>query len=519
MKRITILSFMVWMLLGTIRPATTNPVIWADVPDPDVICVGDYYYMVSTTMHMMPGGPIMRSKDLTQWETIGYLFDRLTDSPKYDLLDGTVYGRGQWATSLRYHKGLFYVLFSANESGPMGQTYIMTAKDPAGPWTIHSRLPHFHDAALFFDDDDRVYVFYGTGEMAELTSDLKGVVEGSRRKTFEREADETGLLEGSRVVKHNGYYYLQMISQVWGVPGRHRREVCYRTRNINDTWEKKVILESDFAGFPYVGQGTIVEGPKGEWNGIIFQDRGGIGRVLTLMPCRWIDGWPILGDENGRVPLNIEGNPTSVMASDDFSGECLNLLWQWNHNPVDQAWSLKERKGWLRLQTSRVVNNLFAAPNTLTQRTQGPTCSATVKMDVSKMRDGDVAGFSAFQGDAALLSIRQEGKQRFLTATLPKLELVGNDKRIGNCTEEEVLRLPFKQKVVWFRIDADFQLHKDLASLYYSLDGKTWEKAISDFKLIYDYRRFFMGTRFGISYYATKQLGGYVDVDEFIVNE
>lgn len=138
-----------------------NPVIEADVPDPSMIRVGNYYYLVSTTMHLMPGCPVMRSKDLVHWETISYVFQRLTDLPRYDLKEGTVYGRGQWASSLRYHDGRFYVWFSPNDEPHRG--YIYTAEDPAGEWTLLSRPPHHHDASLFFDDDGKVYLFYGTG--------------------------------------------------------------------------------------------------------------------------------------------------------------------------------------------------------------------------------------------------------------------------------------------------------------------------------------------------------------------
>lgn len=109
-----------------------NPMLWADVPDPDVIRVDDTFYMVSTTMHLMPGAPIMASKDLKNWETIGYIFDKLTDSPKYDLQQGTVYGRGQWATSLKYHHGKFYALLAPNERGTMGDTYIFSAEKAEG---------------------------------------------------------------------------------------------------------------------------------------------------------------------------------------------------------------------------------------------------------------------------------------------------------------------------------------------------------------------------------------------------
>ena len=125
----------------------TNPLMWADVPDPDVIRVGDDYYMVSTTMHLMPGCPVMHSRDLVNWEVISYVFDTLEDTPSYRLDGGTVYGKGQWATSLRYHDGRFYALFSPNDH-PY-KSYIYTAENPAGPWSVVSRPRHFHDSSLF----------------------------------------------------------------------------------------------------------------------------------------------------------------------------------------------------------------------------------------------------------------------------------------------------------------------------------------------------------------------------------
>ena len=129
----------------------TNPVLWADVPDPDVIRVGDDYYMVSTTMHLMPGAPVMHSKDLVNWRTVGYIYHRLDDKPSYDLIDGTVYGRGQWATSLRYRDGEFYAYFSPNDTPFRG--YVYKTKDPAGECTLVARIPHFPDAPLLSDDE------------------------------------------------------------------------------------------------------------------------------------------------------------------------------------------------------------------------------------------------------------------------------------------------------------------------------------------------------------------------------
>ena len=540
-----LLAFLLAMLLGGNAMATIkNPMLWADVPDPDVIRVGDTFYLVSTTMHLMPGAPVMASKDLQNWETVGYIFDKLTDSPKYDLsfslpLDqqkgegvGTVYGRGQWATSLKYHDGKFWALLAPNEAGAMGDTYIFTAPKAEGPWTIHSRLRHFHDATLFFDTDGTPYVFFGTGEMCQLTRDLKGVVEGSLRHYFQRESDERGLLEGTRVIKHNDTYYAMLISQSYG-PGQHRREVCYRTKDLNGKWEKNVILQSDFGGFSYLAQGTIVDTEEGDWYGIMFQDRGGVGRVLTLSPVRWLDGWPMLGDEYNKVPEVMRpyksGQPeAAIVKSDDFSVEKLGLHWQWNHNPVDNAWSLKERPGFLRLKTSRVVPNLYLAPNTLTQRMEGPTCSGYIRMDLSKMKDGDCAGLAAFNGDSGVLTIKKEGKKLVLQMTEQKVSLTDREKAVTKVDEKVVetvdLSTAFKSQasknksqIIYLRLDGDFQpRHGDAANFYYSLDGQQWTKiGTENYRMQFDYRRFFMGTKFGIFNYATKKVGGYVDVDEF----
>ena len=503
-----------------------NPMLWADVPDPDVIRVGDTFYLVSTTMHLMPGAPIMKSKDLKNWETVGYVFDRLTDSPKYDLQEGTAYGRGQWATSLKNHNGKFYALLAPNEQGAMGDTYIFTADKAEGPWKILSRMRHFHDCSLFFDDDNRVYVVYGTGEMMELKPDLSDVIEGSHQQIFQREEDEKGLLEGSRVIKHNGKYYLLMISHTYA-PGRHRREVCYRADDIHGPWEKQVILESEFGGFSYEAQGTIVDTEDGDWYGIIFQDRGGVGRVLTVMPCRWINGWPMLGDENGKVPSEVRslksGEPqTAIVKADDFGTAKLGLHWQWNHNPIDQAWSLTERPGFLRLKTNRVVQSIYLAPNTLTQRMEGPTCSGSVCVDLARLKDGDCAGFGAFNSDSGLLTVKKKGKRLVLEMSEQKVSLTEREKAVTDVEENIIESVELKQQKVWLRIDADFRPSstggyggKDLATFYYSLDGEQWTKIGSDYKLSFDWRRFFMGSKFALFCYATKKAGGYADFDAF----
>lgn len=525
MKKLIIATFLLACLGISVRaadsqtasPTFRNPVLWADVPDPDVIRVGNDFYLVSTTMHLMPGGPIMTSKDLVNWHTVSYLFDRLTDSPKYDMREGTVYGRGQWATSLKYHNGMFYALFAPNDS-PGGESYLYQTKDPRQGWTLRTRLPHFHDCSLFFDDDGRIYVFHGTGGLQELKADLSGVKEdGLNLQLFERDSTETGLLEGSRVIKKDGKYYLLMVSWPQNKP---RRQVCYRADRLEGPWEKRVILESEFGGFSYVGQGTIVDDAKGNWYGVIFQDRAAIGRVLTLMPCHWEDGWPMLGDREGHVPTDMsvpcrgEKQHTYIVTSDEFDSPTLSINWQWNHNPVDEAWSLTDRKGWLRLYTSRPAQHIFDAPNTISQRMMGPTCTGIVKMDLSGMHDGDCAGLSAFNGDAVQLLANRQNGQTTLFVKEASVKL-GERKEIEQVDERITGQRTLGSDIVYLRIDADFNPGKDIASLSYSTDGTTWYKLGEDFKMRFDHTRFFMGTRFAIFNYATEKPGGHVDVDWF----
>ena len=500
-----------------VETSFTNPVMWTDVPDMSIIRTGSDYYLISTTMHLMPGAPIMHSKDLVHWEISSYVFDSLTDNSKYNLIDGTVYGLGQWASSIRYRNGKYYVLFSPNDQ-PF-RSYIYSTTDPSkNKWELVTRTQHFHDASLFFDDDGSVYVFSGTGSLNELKSDLTDVKQGGvNTHIFEREAEETGLLEGSQVIKHNGKYYLLMISWPKGKP---RRQVCYRSDNISGPYEKKVILQDNFAGFPYCGQGCIVDDEKGNWYGLIFQDRNGIGRVPLLMPVRWVDGWPMLGDENGKVPLNwataLKPYDTGkrIVESDDFSENKLKINWQWNHNPIISAWSLTERKGFLRLKTNRIVSNLYLAPNTITQRMEGPKCSGIVSLDVSKMKDGDNAGLCAFNGHSGLLSVIMEGSKKHLTMST-NVVIFGQSKVVSEVQVQEKARVELTSNIIYLRLDGDFNLNKDLATFYYSLDNKNWTPIGTDFKMTFDYQKLFMGTKFAVFNYATKTLGGFVDVDFF----
>lgn len=504
-----------------------NPLMWADVPDPDIIRVGEYYYLVSTTMHLFPGGPVMRSHDLVHWETVSYLFQAIRDTPRYDLRQGTVYGRGQWATSLRYHNGTFWALFVANDEPH--QSMVFRTDDPTRGWTLHSRLPAYHDASLFFDDDGRVYVYYGTGDihLVELLPDLSAEKPGGVRRILRLNGRPGGLHEGSRVVKHDGMYYLLCIS--W--PSTGRQEICYRSRHIEGPYESKVVMKSDFGGFPLAGQGTIVDGKHGEWYGVMFQDRGGVGRVLTIEPCTWVDGWPMLGDADGRIPdsVRVDGLcdchrlPAQARITKDY---------QWNHNYLregiqTQSGSLTRPGEWVRLRTMHVLPlpgepeataSVFGAPNTLTWRTWGPTCSDTIRIDASGMKPGDRTGLAAFNGDSGVLTVERdaEGDGYYLVFTRESVRLSDDTKAITAVEHTEVERVKLRKRDlcdIRLAMDGDFRPGHDVATFRYSLDGgRTFRPIGGEYKMVFDYMRFFMGTRYAAFYYATRQAGGEVQI-------
>jgi beta-xylosidase len=487
-----------------------NPIVFADVPDLAIIRVGQNYYMSSTTMHMNPGLPIMKSTDLVNWKLINYAYDTLADIPELNLTDGkSTYGRGSWASSLRFHKGTYYV---TTFSGTTGETYIFKTKDiEKGNWQRISFKPSYHDHSLFFDDDGRTYLIYGAEKikLLELNEGLTGIKEGSVEKVIienaSKPAGDNIMLgsEGSQLFKVNGKYYLFNIC--WPKGGM-RTVVIHRADNINGPWEGKVGLQ-DLG----VAQGGLIDTPDGRWFSYLFRDFGAVGRIPYLVPVKWEDGWPILG-ENGKVSEKValpvsKGLIPGLIASDDFNrkkGEdALPLVWQWNHNPDNTLWSVTERKGYLRLKTGRIDTDFLLARNTLTQRTIGPTSTGSVVLDVSKMKEGDFAGLSVLQKDYGLAGVKVEGKQKSIIMVSSN-----NDK------SAEIQRIPLHQDQIYFRIDCDFTNKKDEANFFYSLDGKTWNPIGETLKMKYTIPHF-MGYRFGLFNYATKETGGYADFDWF----
>jgi beta-xylosidase len=493
--------------------AARNPIIFADVPDVSMIRVSDTYYMSSTTMHMSPGVPIMKSKDLINWQVISYAYDTLGNIDALNLNNGkNAYGRGSWASSIRFHNGTYYV---STFSSTTGKTYIFYTKDPEKePWKRISFSPSFHDNTLFFDDDGRVYLITGNKKLTlvELNADLTGVKPGGINEVIIENAslpsgNDSGLGEGSQLFKVNGKYYLFNIT--WPKGGM-RTVVIHRSDKITGPWEGRLAFQDKG-----VAQGGMIDTPDGRWFAYLFRDYGSAGRIPYLVPMKWENGWPEIGVD-AKVPDNLDlpaskGLIPGIVNSDEFNrkkGEpALPLVWQWNHNPVNDLWSVTQRKGYLRLTTGRTDTLFVQARNTLTQRTFGPECYGSTSVDVTNMKDGDFAGLALLQRKFGLVGVKSENGTK---------SIVMINAQSGKPVEAQTV--PLTQETVYLRAECDFRDLADVANFFYSLDGKKWFPIGTQLKMEYSMPHF-MGYRFGLFNYATETPGGFVDFDWFRIGK
>jgi beta-xylosidase len=507
-------AFVLFLNLFSMMPiyaqtSAQNPIIWADVPDPSVIRIGDSYYMSSTTMHMSPGVPIMKSMDLVNWETVNYAYDILADNDALNLSNGqNAYGKGSWASSLRYHDGTFYVV---TFSYTTGKTHIyQTDNLESGTWTSYTINTVFHDPSLLFDDEG-VYLVYGIDDIMiiELTSDVTAIEPGGLNQVLIPDASQIAgsdfwvPAEGSHIHKIDGKYYVFLIT--WPAGGM-RTELVYRADSLTGSYEGRIALQDDG-----VAQGGLVETSDGDWYGVPFQDHGSVGRIPYLVPVTWEEDWPVFG-VSGQVPEQLDipvENDTipEIVASDEFDWDSdLPLVWQWNHNPDSNYWSVTDRPGYLRLTNGRIDTDFENTRNTLTQRTFGPECSGSIAMDISNMEDGDVAGLGALCEDYGFVAVKMSGTSKFIVMVN------------GSSDEpEEVESIPFTQDSIYLKIACDFRNKTDKAYFYYSLDGTSWNRIGNTLQMSYTLVHF-MGYRFALFNYATELTGGYVDFDYFRIN-
>jgi beta-xylosidase len=477
-----------------------------------VILVGDTYYMVSTTMFIFPGGTVLKSHDLVNWEFCSNAVPRFDFSPCYNLDSCNRYGHGQWATSLKYHDGKFYLLFITLDEGG----FICSANKPEGPWEIKHLPKGFYDPGLFFDDDGKIYVAHGYSEirMTELDQNFAPISKDSLVYT----GDIRKGLEGTHVYKINGYYYLYC---TYG--GLDGIQVALRSKNIYGHYEQKVVMRERTHGPNFgIHQGALIKTQTGEWWTMLFVDSGPFGRFPSLQPVTWENGWPMVGVDGKAVVICKKPNvgktyPTEVLpTSDEFAEKKLGLQWGWNHNPDSAKWSLTENPGYLRLRTAKVVDSLPNARNTLTQRmfayySDTLASIATIKMDFGKMKDGDIAGLAIFQDPYAYIGIRKRNGKNFIV-------MVNNGATIDS-TAVKGSTIYLRASAIYgsgaaHYFDGKATPGTGTASFLYSLDNQSFVKIGNELEMRFNLK-IFTGNKFCLFNYATRELGGYVDFDWF----
>ncbi|HEX3747752.1 MAG TPA: glycoside hydrolase 43 family protein [Bryobacteraceae bacterium] len=513
----------------------SNPLFYDEFADPDIIRVNGDFYLTGSSMHAMPGLAVLHSRDLVNWDFASYALDKLDLGPEYRLEDGkNVYGQGIWAPCLRYHDGTFYIF--ANVNGKTTQMF--RSKSARGPWTRTAMKRSFHDLSVLFEDDGKVYVVWGYQDIqiAQLDSELTDMVPGSQRLLIGKAA---GMGEGLHLYKIKGKYFL---TSAWYL--EIMRLPVARADRLTGPWEVNQNIDrgeqfGQMLGWrlstfrpplttlpPYrelppdpssigrmaLHQGGIVDTPTGEWWGLTMGEENAIGRITALSPIAWVDGWPYFGlmGNLGRTPRTwvkpntgtLEAPHAPYVRSDDFSKPQLQAVWQWNHVPVDSAWSLAERPGFLRLH-ALPATNLWDARNTLTQRGIGPRSIPTAVMDTAGLKTGDEAGFALLIQPDAWIGVEKAESGAVL---------VQHD---GQTMRDQ--RIPLTASRVWLRADCEYVTQ--LARFSYSTDGAVFHDIGEPFRMV-TIGVTFQGVRYALfSFHRGEGAAGFADFDSIDVKE
>jgi len=485
--------------------------VWQDFADGDIIRVGDVYYYSASTMHYSPGAPILRSYDLVNWEYAGHSVPRLDfDNNAYDMNGGRAYIKGIWASALNYRASdsTYYWLGCVE----FNRTYVYSSKSIGSGWTKKAKLPCYYDAGLLFDGNTP-YVAYGNGpiSVAQLSNDLTTQV---KSQAVYQIPSSIGTLEGSRMYKRGNYYY------IWTTRPANGQYVLRSTNPFGPYEQRQVLLNlpGPISGGGVPHQGGLVQTQNGDWYYMAFTDAYPGGRVPTMAPITWSsDGWPVLQTVNGRwgnsYPRpNLPWHPlASMIGSDNFTSSTLGPEYEWNHNPDTSKYSVGNG---LKLSTASVTNDLYNAKNTLTRRIQGPTSTATIELDYGSMADGDRTGLAMLRDQSAWIGIRKDNGTTRVSMTNGLTMSSSGWTTTGTGTEQAGATVSGGK--IWLRVNANIQPQGHTATFSYSTDGTTFRSLGPAFGLNTDWP-FFMGYRFGVFNYATKGLGGSVNVNRFTV--
>jgi xylan 1,4-beta-xylosidase len=508
----------------------SNPLFNEEFEDPDIIRVGDDYYLAGTTMHMMPGVQIMHSKDLVNWELVGYAVDKLDLGPAYRLDGGNIYGRGIWAPCIRYHNGKFYIFSNVNGAG----LQVFQSSSIKGPWE-HHQLPGRHDMSVLFDDDGRIYIISGNSSpypIEELTPDLKSFVPGVKHQLVVPPGSRMG--EGHHLYKINGKYV-----DISAIPGGAVNQMVAIADSIDGPWTVTTMVDGESLGVPsgtpanatatnrglWLHQGGMVDTPSGQWWSVIMSDHGSAGRMVSLVPITWEGGFPLIG-----LPGNLRKAPNtwvkpdtgakqapqpSFVRDENFNGKAFNPHWQWNHVPDDTRWSLSEKPGVLRLH-SLPAAGFYTARNSLAQRPPAPESVMTVEIDTTGMKVGDTAGLGLISTPYAWIGVVKSAAG----TTLQRVTGTSGGGPRGNPAPPTVATTMGPANPpphLWLRVHCNFDT--DRAVFSWSADGRRFTELGDPFTTTFQLTTF-QGVRPALFHYnAFGQPGGHVDFDNYIVEE
>ncbi len=502
----------------------SNPLFYEEFEDPDVIRVGDDYYLAGTTMHMNPAVQIMHSRDLVNWELAGYCMDRLDLGPAFRLEGGDIYGQGIWAPCIRHHKGMFYILANVNRAG----LQVFRSSSIKGPWE-RNQLPGRHDMSVLFDDDGKVYIIHGNNApypIEELSPDLRSFVSDAPKRSL---PDRMG--EGHHMYKINGKYV-----DVSAIPGGAVDQMVAIADSIDGPWKVTRMVQGESLGVTaaaplraqandrglWIHQGGMCDTPSGEWWSIIMSDHGSAGRMVNLVPITWDDGFPLIGLQgNLRKAPNTWIKPNTgytqepkpaFIHDDNFNSGKLNPLWQWNHVPDDGKWSLAEKPGVLRLH-SLPASDFYSARNSLCQRPPGPESIMTVELDTSGLVVGDTAGLALLSSPYAWIGVVKTAEGDALQM------LTGGGRRRGPGpaapapANTPTISPTDPPTHLWLRVHCNFDT--DEAIFSWSADGKQFTPLGAPFTMTFQLTTF-QGVRPALfNFNATGQPGGYADFDNY----
>ncbi|WP_372017228.1 glycoside hydrolase family 43 protein [Pseudoxanthomonas sp. 10H] len=426
-----------------------NPILAGDWSDPDVVRVGGDYYLTASSFTSVPGLPVLHSRDLVNWTLLGHALPRLPQDGHHRVPRR---GGGVWAPSIRHHGGLFRIYYPDPDFG----IFVVTAADPAGPWSAPVLVENAKgviDPAPFWDDDGQGWLAYSYAKSrsgrinvvalkrldADGTKTVGGehvVIDGDALAPV-RTSDgdkQWVVIEGPKVHKRDGWYYI--FAPAGGVKGGWQG--VFRSRSILGPYEARNVMDQGDTPVNGPHQGAWIDTPGGEDWFVHFQDTDAYGRRVHLQPMRWNDdGWQLVGQPQpgrhyGQPVLRhrkpaLPPQPRAVPVVDDHFDAGVHAGWQWNANPSED-WHDAGASGVLRLKSASSPANLWEAGHVLAQKLPGLSFTATTQLRFAPAAVGERAGLVMFGASYGWIGLEKtEAGVRLVQVRRPQADRHGDE--------------------------------------------------------------------------------------------